>query len=855
VKTILIKDFVSNDEIATKEFTTFNGFKFIKKGSTGIGGTTSVLNIKDQNVVIISPLKGMIASKEQKHPLEHQFFIYGNSNHKWKDAIKYIKSGKTAVINTTPEQILEVKKNNKDIYNVLLAFNFFIDESDILSNADYRASLKDFYSIIFNEIEGGVTLSTATEIYNHLDIPLHVKENMCFCEIKREEEQVKDLVVEPLSNWFNFIKEETDKGNKVVLFTNEFKQIKNIIMATDLSGMTQTLLGDVLHTKIAKAKAHTLHADELNEKSILDPNAQIYVLSKKYLIGFDIEFDCSIGIIADQNSETNALNYNEIIQAYGRARKGVNVAKLFYNSTNNTEVNIEATIKEIKAIEYNDNHLANIQPLINSIHNYLTYSTCFEKTMKENGFNLTYNNDIEQIIRIRLPFREQYRNLILQEDYLLRKQLETIYNHINGDLPDYNGFDRKHLLLYATAYLAVRTNNLFLLSAGPSRYSELLETAKTFVDINLTGVFAEISKTKASKKQLEMAKDAKVDDKIFQLAITSTTDNSFMKAIHIINHLYVINKVENQEIDDTTKTVMNGFEIASKVVVEDFTKYLVKLFGEDWKNNLDEVNEDVSNSKLSIVFKNTNRAIINALDKELSGMTITQDIFTQIFKKADDIKSSLLKNKTGVVAGISSNTYSIDKQIENHKNYVLSLLSLICSGHMFGFKTNYKDNREFNTITKCTRQLRSYTAYEMYQADISSAFATFVDNLTGSQIASEVYVNIMNKYKCDRPAAKVAFNAALNDASRNRVELHTFFKNCGYNQNQISRLIELVKVEKGAFYRSMTRLEEAAIEEFKNANDLGTNAVRCHDALFWIATQDRAYKTEFKTIKFDLKKI
>ena len=855
MKTILIQDFVSNSPEATKEITTFDGYKFIKKGSTGIGGTTSILNIKDQNVIIISPLKGMIASKEQKHNEEHQFFIYGNSSKKWSDAVKFIKTGKTAIINTTPEQILELKKRNKDVYNLILTFNFFIDESDILSNADYRSSLKDFYSIIFNEIEGGVTLSTATQIHEHLDIPQHIAADMSFVTIQREEEKTKHLIVEPLNNWFNFIKEETDKGNKVVLFTNDFHQIKNVVMNSELSAMTQTLLGDVLHTKLAKAKAHTIEKDEMNEKSIMDPEAQIYILSKKYLIGFDVEFDCSIGIIADQNSDINALNYNEIIQAYGRARKSINVAKLFYNNSYTADVNVNSLVRQIKATEFNDNHLATIQPLINQIHNHLTYSFEFEKVMGEYDFILNYDNDTADLQRQNLPFGEQYRTLIQQDEYLLRKQLQVIYNHINGDMVDYNGFDTKHLLLYATAYLAVRTNNEFLLNASPQRYNDLLQVAKTFVDINLTGKFADISKVKSTQRQQQLATTAKVDKEIFKFAVEYTTDDSFIKAIHIINHLYVINNVANLMIDDQTKAVMLGFETVSRVIIADFNKKLVNMFGEEWKNSLNEVNEEVSKLKILDVFRNTTRNIEKELTKSLSGLTVTQEIVNQIMKKADDIKNSLLKNKNGVIAGISSNTYSLDKQIENHKNYVLSLLSLICAGHMFGFKTNRKDNREFNTITKCTRQLRSYTAYTMYQADIASAFATFVDSIVGSQIANTVYISIMNKYKVERSVAKMMYNAALNDANRSRIDLTSFFKACGYTKDQINSLIDLVKVAKGSFYRSMTILEENAINTFKKLNNLNDNVVRCHDALFWLATEDKEYINNFGNIHFDIKKI
>jgi hypothetical protein len=75
INTIKIKDFVSNDNSANKLITTFDSNKYIIKGDTGIGGTSAILNITDQNVIIISPLTGMIAGKEDKRE-SHQMFIY-----------------------------------------------------------------------------------------------------------------------------------------------------------------------------------------------------------------------------------------------------------------------------------------------------------------------------------------------------------------------------------------------------------------------------------------------------------------------------------------------------------------------------------------------------------------------------------------------------------------------------------------------------------------------------------------------------------------------------------------------------------------------------------------------------------
>lgn len=864
MKTIKIKDYVSNDKIANSIITDFSTNKYIIKGSTGIGGTSAVLNIKDQNIVIISPLTGMIASKEQKGISSQQFFIHGTSKQKWQEWFRAIKEG-NCVVNTTPEQIIELKKHHPEIFNELVQCNFFIDEFDILALADYRESLRDFYQIIFKQIEGGIIISTATPVYHHLDIPATILADMEIIQIERIEETKKELIIEPHTNYYNFVKQERDAGNKVILFTNDLNQIKNIIMNEELSGDTQTLLGKSLHTKRAKAKAHTIEEDELNDKAELDPTKSIYILSSKYLIGFDIEFDASIGIICDQLSEVNKLSYNEIIQAYGRVRNKVNIAKLFYRTVG-SQLDINLIEKQIRKVEFsnNENYLEQTQPNIIALLHHITYSKLFTSIMNEYGFNLKWNNMVIDNENQQLLFPVKYSNLIEQDEYLIHKQLSYVYTNIQGDFDLYNGFGKADLLLYATAYLAKRTENPYLMNNPAQRYSRLLEAAKTFIDVNpsLT-VYDGITKNKRSKVEIDTAiRNGARCGTDYSFASQFTTDDTFLKAIHIINHLYAIHLVEQNQIDSETRIVMRGFEIASEVCIKNYKEYLSKIMGKDIQTIINDkkdreiasVNKEIGYIRFKDVFKNTNRTITNELHKEFSNQ-VTIELFTQIMKKANDIKTSLLKNKNGFIAAIASNTYTIRKQQQNHANYILSLLSLLCAGHMAGFKTTTKDNRDFNTITKCTRQLRKYTPYEMYQADIASAFATFVDRMVDSTIGPMVYVNIMNNYKVERSEAKKMYNSALNDASRSRKDLFEFFLKCGYTKDQTNTLVNEVKIDKGAFYRSMTKHEEKAIINFKTLNNLPNTAIRCHDALFWLATENKEYATNLGGIQFDLVRI
>jgi hypothetical protein len=862
VKTILIKDYVANDKIANNIITDFSTNKYIIKGSTGIGGTSAILNIKNQNIIIISPLTGMIKSKENQSNSPHQLFIYSKSKDTWNKWMKTIEND-NCIVNTTPEQIITLKREQPEIFAKILSCNFFIDEFDVLAIAEYRQSLRDFYQVIFKQIEGGIIISTATPVYKHLDIPPTVLANMDMYEFKRTNEPVKHLTIEPVNNYLNFVKQERDLGRKVILITNDFNQHKNIRMNAELSADTQTLVGDKLHTKLAKAKSHTLESDELNETATLDLTKNIFILSSKYLIGFDIQFDASIGIIADQTSDVNALTVNEIVQAYGRIRNKVLNAKLFYRSTG-SDFDINQLEKEIRKVEFanNDNYLEETQPNIVNILKHITYSGMFESIMKSYGFDITFNKDHINPETQQLRFPEKYRNIVNQDEYLIHKQLKQVYSNIQGDYAEYNGFSKADLLLYSTAYLAARTGNEYMTNYPAREYERLLNAAKVFIDLNLSDtVFDTISKNKKSDIELETAKrNGALCGDNYQFAALYTEDDAFIKAIHIINHLYAIWLVREEQIDSTTRMVMRGFEIASSVVIAELKKHIEKLFGKSYsdlitnKKTVEKLNIEINSFNWHTVFNNTNRNITNELNKEFS-KEMTAEIFTQILKKGDDIKASLRKNKNGIIASISSNSYSIDKQIENHSNYVLSLLSLMCSDHMFGFNTTRKDNREFNTITKCTRQLRNYTPYQMYQADITSAFATFVDQMIGSTVAKDVYANIMANNKVERSEAKKMYNSALNDATRSRQDLFKFFTSCGYTKEQTTNLVEIVKVDKGAFYRQMTIKEENAIKLFKNVNNI-ESPIRCHDALFWLATKEITYTTEFGNgLVFELKKI
>ena len=850
---IKIQSHVSNDTHANGIITDFTKNKLIIKGDTGIGGTTAVLNITDQTIIIISPISGMIIGKESVRE-SHQMFIYQGSKDRWHHFENECKRGNHIVLNTTPEQIIEVKKNNSSLYKMIMQIPLFIDESQVYSESEYRSSMSTFFDILYNEHKANVTLSTATPTYKNLDIPKHILDEMDIYKIERGVKRTKNVTISPLNNYWNFIKANCEKGIKVVLFTNDINKIKNVLNEDNLGYKTQLLVGDTLSVKTSgvKTKTYKEYSNIVNAK--IDETADVYILSTKYQIGFDLHFNASVGIIMDEFSMVDAYNVNQVNQAYGRVRGTVVDAQIFYRCSPYTNIDINKLERQIRLIDFEKGYLKNIQPHINDINHGLSYpKSNLINSLNDYGFTVNDEDTQGTVVATSVSFPIKYRNLINQEDkdiYIIGKELEKVCNNIKGDDPNFNGFGKKDLLLWATAYMAVETQSEYLLNATADRYERLLTTAKTFIDVNdlanpdKMSEMDKITKFRVSKNQMDIAikngalcqlKEDELTD--FGFIFPYNWSSLFFKAKQIINSLYVIQIIESRQYSEATKRIVNGFSVVSECILDDYIKALSTESNQDVKALIEDDDRDALDkltkeySKLLIgkrVFNNTNRNIAKQLSK-LEGYS--QFEFNQIMDKAEKIKHALMACKHGIRNTIKMNTYSTAKQVERHKYYILSLLSLSCAGHMFGFKTTSVDNRVFNTATKTTRQLRGYTPYELIQCDIKSAFASFLDTLVGSDIALQVYSNLEKKYTIERSEAKTWFNMMLNDNKRSAHEAKAFFKACGYTKEQVTKIIALTLKEKGSFYKTMTKMEDNLIEEFKYINRLDYTAVRLHDAI------------------------
>lgn len=171
----------------------------------------------------------------------------------------------------------------------------------------------------------------------------------------------------------------------------------------------------------------------------------------------------------------------------------------------------------------------------------------------------------------------------------------------------------------------------------------------------------------------------------------------------------------------------------------------------------------------------------------------------------------------------------------NHWYY--NILFLICRElnlSVANFKITVKNDREYNPLTKTSRQLRPLAPFKIIECDLKSAFPTFIDMIIGSTLKDHVYSNLMQSKNIDRSKAKILFNKICNSGAY-KSESYTidFFKYCGYSEKQAKKLVFFTHNPEKKFLFFMTDFEKSAISDFKFKNDLKRGA-RLHDAVLLI---------------------
>lgn len=199
-------------------------------------------------------------------------------------------------------------------------------------------------------------------------------------------------------------------------------------------------------------------------------------------------------------------------------------------------------------------------------------------------------------------------------------------------------------------------------------------------------------------------------------------------------------------------------------------------------------------------------------------------------KKYNDIENAKIKQ-------IPINGFSLVSQ------WYFGILFLVCKEldlPTTHFKIKIKDNREYNPLTKMSRQLRPLAPFKIIECDIKSAFPTFLDALTGAKLKDNVYNNLMKSQSISRSEAKIMFNKICNSSEyKSKYFTAKFFISGGYSQEHITMLLYYTHNDHLKFYQFMTRREENAINTFVKQNNLERGA-RLHDALLFLDTKLKA---------------
>ncbi len=164
------------------------------------------------------------------------------------------------------------------------------------------------------------------------------------------------------------------------------------------------------------------------------------------------------------------------------------------------------------------------------------------------------------------------------------------------------------------------------------------------------------------------------------------------------------------------------------------------------------------------------------------------------------------------------------------------------------FNILIKDNREYNPLTKTSRQLRPLTPFKIIECDIKSAFPTFLDALTGAKQKDHVYNDLMKSKNISRSEAKKMYNTICNSREYKTKDFTAdFFLSCGYASKHITMLLYFTHNDHLKFFQFMTRREDKAIKTFVAQNNLERGA-RLHDALYFIDTKTKAECYNLKVI-------
>ncbi|MBU3660719.1 MAG: hypothetical protein FGM14_12645 [Flavobacteriales bacterium] len=200
------------------------------------------------------------------------------------------------------------------------------------------------------------------------------------------------------------------------------------------------------------------------------------------------------------------------------------------------------------------------------------------------------------------------------------------------------------------------------------------------------------------------------------------------------------------------------------------------------------------------------------------------------------LKSYYSKIEDAKKKGIKHNPFNRD----NYESYVLFMTLKLKGGFEDSdndlFKVEFKDNREYNPLSKIPSVLRGCLPFQVKEYDIKRAFPSFIDIELKTDFRHTIYDNI----------SKSNFAMFLNSNCESKVTIETARKGLEPIYKDLTeQVITNVRFnEKGRAFKDFTKYEDEYIQKFVDANKL-ENYARLHDGIFVLQS------VECENLKFD----
>jgi hypothetical protein len=790
---------------ALELITNFDTNTYIIKGSTGIGGTTALLNYIQSNCLIISPNVGMIKGKEGKqYTSDKQLFIYASSKDKWSDAIDYLENedNTNLVINTTPDQICLIRETKNELYNKIRTFNVFVDEFHVYTtDATFRNSVGQLMELIFNDWLAKFKLSTATPNYNLIDIPRHVE--LGIYKLERENQPKKRLSYSyDINDVKPFINDEVDKGRLVVLFTNNGNYHKSFRHLR-----VHNLVGETLKIKLAPFLRGQNGIDYPND-------TQLLIVSSSFFAGFDIEQDCSMIFVSEELMQQRKINLNNLMQAYGRGRNTVHNA-LYVNARalKNNE-NVVTTLKDVNnAVQQAENDIIKANNELKSSDNF-SFKPQYVKSSELRAKAIQVANDYLQY------------NLSIMINELISNNFEVC---------EYDNRYTKDIITQSTATLFQdRIKNLLALDEKHLRYSySTIKKNLTYKDNPTfsTGLALEYITSLLIKKS-DCHLVSMLDNKRLRPNEFYNSMNLFLRVNHPTKYLSEQltpeqqRKAESLHKQDEYKDKLSGNWWLIKDWYYLFAVHKLKkgIFTKDIERNIVVYEKFYDVDIYNTNAKDKTNRVRNTRNYILKQISDKNVILTEkeLERLEDTIKGKFIRKDLGdTLTNGNTKAHIVAKMVN-------AILFLWSSGKNEVIKE--VKGREYHSITQIAGAFRPVVPIKWLSVDLTSANPQIIDNILGSNIALEVYKNLMISKGISRDRAKTLYNSYLNNHYHTVEKAYNFYLGCGYTAEQAKQLSKLTaQVPKGSFHEIATLSERKLMLDYANTLPLKTH--RFHDAI------------------------